>query len=206
MPLTLNEVSYTYPGAFGPTVDRLSLSVSTGESVAIMAPSGSGKSTLLALAGGTVRPSSGSRTLSSGSGTLPPTVSWVFQAVNLLARRSAIDNVVLPALARGEDRWGAEARGRQLLEELGLSSIADQNANTLSGGEAQRVGVARSLITGPDLLLADEPTANLDTFNALMVAEYLFRTTRTTAFIVATHDLRVAQMADSIVRLDRRDE
>lgn len=130
----------------------------------------------------------------------------MFQAVNLLARRSAIDNVVLPALARGEDRWGAEARGRQLLEELGLSSIADQNANTLSGGEAQRVGVARSLITGPDLLLADEPTANLDTFNALMVAEYLFRTTRTTAFIVATHDLRVAQMADSIVRLDRRDE
>lgn len=206
MSLELRNITFSYRGTAQPVLEDVSLSVADGESVAVMAPSGQGKSTLLAIAGLLLTPQQGQVRLDDdvvsaalGRRLRGDRIQLILQSVNLLPRRSVLDNVVLPALAHGLDRIEAEERAIRLLDAVGVR-LPDRPARTLSGGQAQRVGVARALVTQPRLVLADEPTANLDAATATDVARVLLTTTRTST-LVATHDPSVAELADRVVTL-----
>lgn len=206
MSLELRNITFSYRGMAQPVLEDVSLSVADGESVAVMAPSGQGKSTLLAIAGLLLTPQQGQVRLDDdvvsaalGRRLRGDRIQLILQSVNLLPRRSVLDNVVLPALAHGLDRIEAEERAIRLLDAVGVR-LPDRPARTLSGGQAQRVGVARALVTQPRLVLADEPTANLDAATATDVARVLLTTTRTST-LVATHDPSVAELADRVVTL-----
>src|SRR5690606_13785016 len=174
-----------------------------------MGPSGAGKSTALAVAGLLRRPDAGEvlindrlRTVTDAPRLLGGEIAWVLQSVNLLPRRSALDNVVLPAVARGSRRRDVEQRAVELLADVGISD-ADQPARTLSGGQAQRVGVARALLGVPSVLIADEPTANLDLTTGREIAELILDLADTATVLIATHDPRVAAMADRTVEVGK---
>ncbi len=190
------------------------LSLAGGEFTALMGPSGSGKSTLLNLVGLLDRPTEG-RILLEGqdTGALDDraltryrgrTVGFIFQFHHLLPAFSALENVMIPALAdRGRPEPGIRDRAEELLRRVGLADRLQHKATDLSGGQQQRVAVARSLIMGPQLVLADEPTGNLDTASADEVFDLLRRINReqNTAFLVVTHDPRLAQRCDRIIDL-----
>lgn len=208
MSLTLSHITFRYPGMDSDVLDDVSLEVGRGESVALMGPSGRGKSTLLSVAGLLLKPQRGTvlidgrpRTVSDAPALLGSTIAWVLQTVSLLPRRTVLDNVALPLLAKGAERAGAYVKGAAKLADVGLEGYGDRQARTLSGGEAQRVGVARALVTNPSILLADEPTANLDQRTARIVGDALFRSAQGTSLLVTTHDEEIAQLADRIVYL-----
>lgn len=205
MSLELSGVTFAYPRAERPVVVGCDLTVERGESVALVGPSGVGKSTLLALAGlllqpqaGTVRIDGNVRTTRDLSRSADD-VSWILQSVNLLPRRSVADNVALPGIVSGLRREDAHARAAQLLERVGLAGLDDRDARTLSGGQAQRVGIARALMPSPCVLLADEPTANLDPETALAVGSSLMAATSNTALLIATHDPQIAGLCDRVL-------
>lgn len=205
MSLNLVDIDFAYPGASRTVLNGVRLTVRRGESVALMGASGRGKTTLLNIAGLLTAPTSGSVEI-DGTARAPKDrpalgIGWILQSVNLLPRRSAVDNVALPALAAGVSAGEAQRRAAQLLERVGLESRDERHSRTLSGGEAQRVGLARALITRPSVLLADEPTANLDGHTARLVADMLFAAATDTAVLLATHDEGVGAMADRVVRL-----
>ena len=189
------------------------LDVADREWVAVMGPSGSGKSTLLNLIGGLDRPDSGSlvvggRDLGTASSDelarhRRETVGFVFQAFRLLAHLTALENVALPILLGGGSRAAAEARAAELLDRVGLAARLRHHPPELSAGEQQRVAVARALATEPRLLLADEPTGNLDATSTEGILALLsdLRRDPGLALLVATHDEDVARRADRIVRL-----
>jgi lipoprotein-releasing system ATP-binding protein len=185
-----------------------------GEFSALIGPSGSGKSTLLNLLGLLDRPTSGSIVLDgtevAGLGDdgltrlRARTLGFVFQFHNLLAAFTALENVMLPAWAdRGAPDARLRARATQLLCDVGLRHRLHHRGDELSGGEAQRVAVARALINDPPLVLADEPTGNLDTHTADDIFALLrrFHRERNTTFLVVTHDPRLAERCDRIVHL-----
>lgn len=189
---------------------KLSLTIEAGEFIAIMGASGSGKSTLMNIIGCLDRPSDGRYLLEGrdvaclGSAELAGirnrTVGFVFQSFNLLPRTSAIENVALPlqyaGIARRERQWRAQAA----LCELGLEDQARQTPNQLSGGQQQRVAIARALVMRPRLILADEPTGNLDSrtsFEIMGVLERLWRAGITV--VVVTHEPEIAAYATRIV-------
>ncbi len=208
MCLDLSGITFTYPGADAPVLRDVSLSVSAGESVAVMAPSGVGKTTLLSVAGLLLTPAKGevriggvARRQRDAVRMLGTEISWVLQTVSLLPRRNVVDNVAVPQLAQGAARPDARSRAREVLTVVGLATHASREARTLSGGEQQRVGVARALVAGPVVVLADEPTANMDGQTALIVMQALVDASRCAALVVATHDPRVAELADRTVRL-----
>jgi putative ABC transport system ATP-binding protein len=191
---------------------ELSLTVHRGELLAVMGPSGSGKSTMLALAGGLDRPTEG-RVAVGGQdlARLPAArlaelrrrrVGYVFQDRNLLPQLTAVENVALPleldgTRPRRAQRWAAE-----LLEELGLAGLADRFPDDLSGGEQQRVAVARAVVGPRDVLLADEPTAALDSLNGEAVVELLRRRCQAGATaVMVTHDASLAGFADRVAFL-----
>ncbi len=207
MSLELRAVRFRYPGGDRDILADVDLVVARGESVAVMGPSGRGKSTLLGVAGLFLTPQAGevvidgtARTVRDAPELLGTTVAWVLQTVNLLPRRSVLDNVALPLLADGADRASATARAREMLATVELDD-GDQQARTLSGGQAQRAGVARALMAAPAVLLADEPTANLDAPTAALVARALFRACADVALVVTTHDEAIAAYADRVVRI-----
>ncbi len=189
------------------------LDVAEGEWVAVQGPSGSGKSTLLNLVGGLDRPTSGSiavsgRDLGSLDGAAlakhrRETVGFVFQAFRLLAHLTARENVALPLLLAGRSRADAEHRADALLERVGLATRAAHRPSQLSGGEQQRVAIARALVNGPRVLLADEPTGNLDSAAATEVLDLIagLRTDGTLTVLVASHDPDIAARAERIVRI-----
>ena len=191
----------------------VSFTVAAGEFVAIVGPSGSGKSTLLNLLGALDRPTTGSVRLDGRDvATLSDTqlarlrnaeIGFVFQQFHLLARTSALDNVALPLVYAGVGRGERVGRARAALEAVGLGHRLDHHPTELSGGEQQRVAIARALVTGPRILLADEPTGNLDTATGDEVMGLLERlnTDRDTALIVITHDPEVAARAPRQIRL-----
>ena len=190
----------------------VSLELHRGEMVALMGPSGSGKSTLLGIVAGLDRPSSGHVMLDGMEiGDLPERrlsalraqkVGMVFQSYNLIPTLTALENVQLPLFVPGRNGHQPD-RARDLLQEVGLGHRLAHRPSQLSGGEQQRVAVARALVTDPPLLVADEPTGNLDseTGGALMDLLLDLRTRRGTSILIATHNDAVAKRADRVLRL-----
>lgn len=194
-------------------LDGVCLEVEAGSFVSVMGPSGSGKSTLLHLIGGLDTPTGGLveidgkdlSTLDDEELTLfrRRNLGFVFQFFNLLPTMSAWENVALPRLLDGVKLGEVKPRALELLEMVGLGNRADHKPSQLSGGEMQRVAVARALVADPVLVLADEPTGNLDSRSGAAVLE-LLRETATNdgrTVIVVTHDSKAASVADHIIRL-----
>jgi len=191
----------------------LTLSVEEGEFTAIVGPSGSGKTTVLQVMGCLDKPTSG-RVLLKGedvtklSGSKRAdlrrgTIGFVFQFFALIPGLNAYENIELPLLLVGKNGKQRRERVKELLEAVGLSDRAQHRPDQLSGGEQQRVAVARALATNPVLILADEPTANLDTENGRQVMEIMLRLNQETGttFVCATHDPRVVAFARRVVEL-----
>ncbi|MCR8722986.1 ABC transporter ATP-binding protein [Frigidibacter sp. ROC022] len=195
-------------------LDGAAISVAAGEMVALVAPSGAGKSTLLHISGLLDTPDSGKVVLAGremgGLSDRKRTearrreVGFVYQFHHLLPEFSALENVVLPQLANGVPRAEAMARGRELLDKVGVAPRADHRPAELSGGEQQRVAFCRALANKPRLLLADEPTGNLDPGTSGLVFEALTLLVRGTglAALIATHNLELAAKMDRVVRLE----
>ena len=210
----LTDVTKTFP--LGPgqrltAVDRVSLTVEPGGMLAIAGPSGSGKSTLLHLIGAIERPDHGLIEIDGRAlGDLSRTrladyrrrTGFVFQRYNLLPALTALDNVLAPVLPyrTSYDKIG---RAGELLDRVGLAGRGPALPSRLSGGEQQRVAIARALISSPRLLLADEPTGNLDSVNGARIFELLLRLREEHGMtvIIATHDPQIAASAGRIVRL-----
>ncbi|MEM1128664.1 MAG: ABC transporter ATP-binding protein [Bacteroidota bacterium] len=191
------------------------LHVQPGEVVAIVGQSGTGKSTLLHILGGLDRPTSG-EVLYRGASVFDQddealarfrnrSVGFVFQFHHLLPEFTALENVAMPALVQQKRLEAVTPRALQLLADLGLAERADHRPSALSGGEQQRVAVARALMNEPDLVLADEPTGNLDVQTAQALHEEMMRLSRAhqQAFVIATHNLALAAMADRVLRMDQ---
>jgi putative ABC transport system ATP-binding protein len=198
---------YELGGASVPALRGVSLTVPAGDYLALVGPSGSGKSTLMHLLGGLDRPTAG-RLVIGGRDVagLDPgelarlrnaTIGFVFQAFHLLPRTSAVDNVALPLVYRGVGGRQRRARAAEMLERVGLGHRLDHRPNQLSGGEQQRVAIARALVTGPSVLLADEPTGNLDSVTGESVLGLLeaLNGDSGVAVVLVTHDREVAARA-----------
>jgi putative ABC transport system ATP-binding protein len=198
----------------GPTVtalDAVSVSFAAGELVGITGPSGSGKSTLLHLVGGLDTPSSGTisfdgidlatRSERERARLRLDRVGFVFQRFHLLPSVSARANVALPLIEAGMSARRREERATDLLERVGLGDRLTHTPGELSGGEKQRVAIARALANDPDLVLADEPTGELDTDTGMTVLDLLSEFATDRAVVVASHDDRVVELADRTVRL-----
>jgi len=190
----------------------VSISISKGEYVAFMGPSGSGKSTLMNIVGCLDTPSAGSYIL-NGKDVSNMTdnelaeirnkeIGFVFQTFNLLPRSSSLENVALPLVYAGYSKSVREERAMQALESVGLGSRARHKPNELSGGQRQRVAIARALVNDPSIILADEPTGNLDTktsYEIMDLFENLYAKGNT--IIMVTHEEDIAKYAHRIVRL-----
>jgi putative ABC transport system ATP-binding protein len=195
-------------------VDRVSLSVPAGQLLLIMGPSGSGKTTLLTIMGGLLRPTSGSVTVDGvditrlSEGQLAPIrrekVGFVFQTFNLWETLNVRENVELALNMAGSSGKGARARAERLLTERGLADRLEFRTRDLSGGEKQRVSVARALANEPSLLLADEPTANLDSKRGYEVMKLLHGISREKdrAVVVVSHDERIREVADRVMWME----
>ena len=193
-------------------LDGVTLTVRRGEFVAVMGPSGSGKSTLLNVIAGLERPTSGWVRVDGEdlaaldeaglAGHRSKRVGMVFQAFNLLPRYRVVDNVALPLIFAGVPRAERTARARALLDRLGMSSRAEHRTNELSGGELQRAAIARALVGGPAILLADEPTGNLDSANGAALLALLDELNRGgQTVLLVTHDGSIARHAGRIMHL-----
>jgi putative ABC transport system ATP-binding protein len=211
----LVEVSryYELRGETIRALDKVNLAVEVGEFAAVAGPSGSGKSTLLNLMGALDHPSSGrvlfeDRDMKLMDGAQLAAlrrlrIGFVFQSFNLIPVLSAAENVEYVMLLQGVERALRRARAVGMLEEVGLGGMEDRRPAELSGGQQQRVAVARALASGPSLVLADEPTANLDTATGAGLLDTMARLNRAhgTTFIFSTHDPRVMERASRLVRL-----
>jgi putative ABC transport system ATP-binding protein len=194
-------------------LDGASLSVEKGDFIAVMGPSGSGKSTLLHVIGGLDRPSQGEvilqdrslSTLSDRAVTLlrRRSIGFVFQTYNLLPTLTAEENVALPLVIDGKHPRDYQAKVDQVLQVVGLAERKRHKPDQLSGGEQQRVAIARALVTEPTILLADEPTGNLDSIAGEGILQLLRQTCdeHQQTMVVVTHDPRVASYADRVLFL-----
>jgi putative ABC transport system ATP-binding protein len=213
--IRLRELVKTY-GEGANRVDALrgiDLDIAVGEFVSVMGPSGSGKSTLLNLVSALDTPSSGQiiidgleiGNLADDALTLfrRRKIGLIFQFFNLLPTLSAIDNVLLPLMLEGKTNESDRERARQILSEVGLGQRTSHRLHQLSGGEMQRVAIARALILSPRLLLADEPTGNLDSASGQTVLKLLREMCERhqTTVVMVTHDRNAAGMGDRIVTL-----
>jgi lipoprotein-releasing system ATP-binding protein len=192
----------------------INLEIKQGELVALTGPSGSGKSTLLHLLGTLDKPSAGSIRLEDQdvlsfddkelSQFRNRRIGFIFQFHHLLPEFTALENVAMPALIAGESIKSVEPRAKALLDEVGLRGRSDHRPAALSGGESQRVAVARAFIMHPALVLADEPTGNLDLKNSEMLFDLILGLSRahTQTFFIATHNLELAARADRTLHLE----
>ncbi len=214
-PLALRAVVRTYRTDAGelPVLRGVDLALRAGEIVALVAPSGTGKSTLLHLAGLLEQPDGGAVLVDGReAGALSDrertairchSIGFVYQFHHLLGEFTALENVILPQMIAGAGRRASEARARMLLAALGLEARAGHLPGKLSGGEQQRVAIARGLANAPRVLLADEPTGNLDVSTAGVVFEALLTTVReqNVAALIATHNPDLAARMDRTVTL-----
>lgn len=195
-------------------LDGVDIRVQAGEAVAIIGASGAGKSTLLHLLGCLDRPTSGEVMIAGRSvAALPPRqlaavrneqIGFVFQFHHLLREFTALENVMMPMLIAGAVRADAERRASELLSEVGLSARASHKASELSGGEQQRVAVARALSNRPAVLIADEPSGNLDTHTSAQLHDLFFRlrAEHGVALVLATHNSSLAARTDHVLAVD----
>lgn len=211
--IELRDVTRSFPGP--PEVQALkgvNLTVHNGDYVSIVGPSGSGKSTMLNILGLLDRPSVGEYRIqghltgdldeNTRAAVRAQRIGFVFQAFHLMQRRSVLENVMMPMLYSGTPRGEREERARDALNRVGLSHRVTFSPGTLSGGERQRVAVARAVVTRPSLLLADEPTGNLDgrtTTDVMALFEELV--SDGLALVIITHDQAVARRASHCVRI-----
>ncbi|HYN92654.1 MAG TPA: ABC transporter ATP-binding protein [Pilimelia sp.] len=207
--IVADGVSRTYDldGVSVPALRGVSLTIARADYMAIVGPSGSGKSTLMHLLGGLDRPSAGSLVIGGRdvaglsaqemAQLRNETIGFVFQAFHLLPRTSAVENVALPLVYRGLGARERRARATEMLARVGLAHRAGHRPNQLSGGEQQRVAIARALVTDPSVLLADEPTGNLDTVTGESVLALLeeLNAESGVAVVLVTHDMEVAGRA-----------
>jgi lipoprotein-releasing system ATP-binding protein len=213
--LELRNVTRTFQQAGEPlhVLRGCSLTIHAGETVALIGPSGSGKSTLLHSAGLLEKPDEGQIIIGGQDAALlddahrtalrRKTIGFVYQFHHLLPEFSALENIVLPQMIAGVGRKTAERRARDLLEGVGLSNRADNRPGKLSGGEQQRVAIARALANNPELLIADEPTGNLDPETADHVFEMLQNLVKSQklALLMATHNYDLARKMSRVVEI-----
>ncbi|MFZ1985455.1 MAG: ABC transporter ATP-binding protein [Desulfatitalea sp.] len=226
MLISMSQVTKTY--AMGETmvraVDQVDLAVEKGEFISIWGPSGSGKSTLLNLMGAVDRPTSGTiqvdghdlgRLSDNNSSELRNRfIGFIFQHYNLIPVLSAVENVMIPLQIQGVSSAQARQKALARLDLVGLSAVARHRPDKMSGGQQQRVAVARALITDPSLVIADEPTANLDSDTALQLITLMQEINRGqgTTFVFSTHDQRLLDHVQRRIRLqdgriqDRQEE
>ena len=198
MPVTLDAVGHAWPNGtvLFQDVDRV---FAEGTVTGVVGPSGSGKSTLLAILAGMLRPSHGTVVRPEGCRPL-----WVFQNPYGVARRRVLDHVALPFLAAGADRRTADAHALEVLDRFRLGHRAHARYAELSGGEAQRLVLARGIASGPDLMLVDEPTAQLDRVTAAEVNDAIGALAASgTVVVVATHDDDTRDACGSVLDLGR---
>jgi lipoprotein-releasing system ATP-binding protein len=191
----------------------IDLHINKGEIVSIVGPSGAGKTTLLQIIGTLDNPDSGSVSIDGTDVSTLSTrrlsefrnkhIGFVFQFHQLLPEFSAIENVMIPAFIAGKSKTAAKARANELLEFMGLSDRAHHKPSQLSGGEKQRVAVARALVNEPSVILADEPSGSLDTKNKAELHQLFFnlRDKYGMTFIIVTHDEELASITDRTIRL-----
>jgi putative ABC transport system ATP-binding protein len=190
----------------------VSLDINKGEFVALMGPSGSGKSTLMNILGCLDTPSSGTYILNGTNVSQMSDdalaevrnkeIGFVFQTFNLLPRSTSLDNVALPLIYAGTSKKDRDSRAAKALENVGLGNRMDHKPNELSGGQRQRVAVARALINNPSIILADEPTGNLDTKTSIEIMGLLEEIhSKGNTIILVTHEEDIAQHAHRIVRM-----
>jgi lipoprotein-releasing system ATP-binding protein len=197
-----------------PVLKGVEVEIARGEFVALMGPSGSGKSTLLSILGTLLRPTSGEVEVAglptSGlaereiTGLRNRHIGFVFQFHHLLPDFTALENVLFPTYARfGAETRESRRRALELLERVGLSHRADYRSTQLSGGQKQRVAVARAIVNRPDVVLADEPTGNLDRESSAQVMALLreVRDDEGTGFLISTHDPAVAAACDRVIQM-----
>jgi putative ABC transport system ATP-binding protein len=212
--ITINDIGRKY--VIGAEVihalKSVSLTINKGEFVALMGPSGSGKSTLMNILGCLDTPTKGSYVLNNIdvshmtdndlAEVRNKEIGFVFQTFNLLPRNSALDNVALPLVYSGVNKTNRELRAKQALENVGLGHRVDHKPNELSGGQRQRVAVARALINNPSIILADEPTGNLDTKTSVEIMGLLEDIhSKGNTIILVTHEEDIALHAHRIVRM-----
>lgn len=191
MRIELNEVEKSFGNRN--VFTGLSMAITAPCLTAVIGPSGSGKSTLLGILAGLIEPTSGTRTVTLADEEPTMRTAWMLQSAPILTRRSVLDNVVLGPLSIGRGRAQAENDARSAMARLGIEALAQTPAYRVSGGERQRIVVARALATDAQLVLADEPTASLDPANRAAVCEALVEAhSAGCAVVVATHDLVVA--------------
>jgi len=214
--LVIDNVTKQFPTRADPLVvlRGVSLSLSAGENVAVLGPSGSGKSTLLSIAGTLDAPPKGTVTLDGQNPFALPEpqlarfrnrrIGFVFQDHHLLPQLSVLENVLVPTLADGSPDPETSKRARTLLDRVGLSSRVTHRPAELSGGERQRVALARALVMNPMLLLADEPTGNLDRTTAGSVGELLLelQQQQNTMLVVVTHSIELANRLQRQLQLE----
>lgn len=216
--LSVKNLTKSYPTAHGGTLEVLrgvSFEVQAGEVVAVVGESGTGKSTLLHLLGALDRPDAG-HVYMDGRDIFVKNdeelahfrnraVGFIFQFHHLLPEFTALENVAMPALIQGKALRTVEARALELLTLLGLAERAEHRPNALSGGEQQRVAVARALMNQPALVLADEPSGNLDTKTAEALHQEMVRLSRDTGqtFVIVTHNPSLAAMADRVLHMEQ---
>jgi putative ABC transport system ATP-binding protein len=204
--------TYATDGVDVQAVREVDLAVAAGEFVSIMGPSGCGKSTLLHMLGGLDRPTAGALWLQGERVDGLSEKAWallrrreigfVFQFFNLIGNLTVADNVELPALLTGMSAREARARREQLLADLGIGELAAQVPGRISGGQQQRVALARALVNRPAVLLADEPTGNLDSASAREVMDLVRRSHgEGQTVVLVTHDPRVAATADRVIHM-----
>ncbi|MDH7476064.1 MAG: ABC transporter ATP-binding protein [Microgenomates group bacterium] len=212
--IELKNITKIYKNHFIETkaLDNISLKINRSEFIAIMGPSGSGKSTLLHILGLLDKPTSGEylfegkKTLQMDENTLADfrnkKIGFVFQAYNLLPRIKALKNVALPLIYAGVDKKNREEKAFEKLKEVGLKDYADHFPNQLSGGQQQRVAIARALVNNPSIILADEPTGNLASFQAeeiMKIFKNLNKEGKT--IILITHEEEIAKWAKRIIKI-----
>ena len=195
-------------------VDGVSLKINPGEILLIMGPSGSGKTTLITMLGGLLSPSSGSVVMSGQDITqikenkLPSfrlsNIGFIFQSFNLLSALNAQENVAIPMLAKGVSKKEALEKSRDFLKKLGLEERLKNKPKDLSGGEKQRVAIARALITNPAIILADEPTANLDSKNGhdVMMKLCSVACEENKSVVIVSHDQRIKDIAHKVLWIE----